>query len=239
MATYDVDQELEESTNNVMLIGFVLLLLLILAFPLYRWVEPVNRDEARESNLASLAESGEDVWGFNCGSCHGLNGEGGLGPALNSIQYLEAATDDQSAQLIAVGVPGSQMGAYSQDFGGPLTSEQIKAITTYIRSWEDGAPDNPSWRLGAEGNPALATDDLSGPELYAVACAACHGDDLSGTEDFPSLGRGSDASEETDERLERRIVEGQGVMPAFGDRLSDEQVASLVAYIREVQAGTA
>jgi len=148
MATYDVDQELEESTNNVMLIGFVLLLLLILAFPLYRWVEPVNRDEARESNLASLAESGEDVWGFNCGSCHGLNGEGGLGPALNSIQYLEAATDDQSAQLIAVGVPGSQMGAYSQDFGGPLTSEQIKAVVTYMRTWEPDAPDNPDWRAG-------------------------------------------------------------------------------------------
>jgi len=148
MATYDVDQELEESTNNVMLIGVVLLLLMFLAFPLYRWVEPVNRDDARESNLASLAESGEDVWGFNCASCHGLNGEGGLGPALNSKQYLEAATDDQTSQLTAVGVPGSQMGAYSQDFGGPLTSQQIKAVVTFMRTWEPDAPDNPDWRAG-------------------------------------------------------------------------------------------
>jgi ubiquinol-cytochrome c reductase cytochrome c subunit len=148
MATYKVDEELEESTNRVMLIGVGLIILLILAFPLYRLVEPVNRDEAREANLASLAESGQQVWSFNCSSCHGLNGEGGIGPALNSKQFLEAATDAQTEQLIAVGVPGSQMGAYSQDFGGPLTSEQIKAVVTYIRSWEPDAPDNPDWRAG-------------------------------------------------------------------------------------------
>jgi len=143
---YDVDEELEQSTNQVMLIGAVLMFLLLLAFPLYRLVEPVNRDDAREANLASLAESGESVWSFNCSSCHGLNGEGGLAPALNSQQYMEAATDDQTAQLVSVGVPGSQMGAYSQDFGGPLTSEQIKAVTTYIRTWEPNAPDLPDWR---------------------------------------------------------------------------------------------
>ena len=40
------------------------------------------------------------------------------------------------------------MSAYSQDFAGPLTSEQIKAITVYIRSWEQDAPDRPDWRDG-------------------------------------------------------------------------------------------
>ena len=99
--------------------------------------------------MASLADSGADIWGFNCASCHGLNGEGGIGPALNSQQFMEAATDEQTAQLISVGIPGSQMGAYSQDFGGPLTSEQIKAVTIYIRTWEENAPDNPDWRAGS------------------------------------------------------------------------------------------
>lgn len=47
---------------------------------------------------------------------------------------------------MSVGVPGSQMGAYAQDFGGPLTSEQIKAISIFVRSWEEKAPDNPEWR---------------------------------------------------------------------------------------------
>ena len=86
------------------------------------------------------------MWSFNCSSCHGLNGEGGTAPALNSKQFLQTATNEQSEQFIAVGVPGTQMAAYSQDFAGPLTSEQIKALVTFMRSWEDDAPDLPDWR---------------------------------------------------------------------------------------------
>lgn len=143
---YEVDEELEASTNRVMIWGAVLMLALALIFPVYRLVEPLNRDETREAQAASLAAVGEDLWGFNCASCHGLSGEGGVGPALNSVQFLEESSDEQTALLIAVGVPGSQMGSYSQDFGGPMTSEQIKALATYIRSWEDTAPDRPDWR---------------------------------------------------------------------------------------------
>ncbi len=145
---YDVDEELEASTNRVMMIGAGLMLAAALVFPLYRWVEPSNREEAREENLNSLAETGSTLWGFNCSSCHGLNGEGGVGPTLNSQQFLQSATDKQIELLVAVGVPGSQMSAYSQDFAGPLTSEQIKALRVFIRSWEDDAPDVPDWRDG-------------------------------------------------------------------------------------------
>ncbi len=145
---YEYDEELEQSTNRVMVIGAVLLVAMALVFPLYRWFEPTNRESARQEQLDSLAETGETLWGFNCASCHGLSGEGGVGPALNSKQFLQSATDQQTEVLISVGVPGSQMGAYSQDFAGPLTSEQIKALAVYIRSWEEGAPDNPNWRDG-------------------------------------------------------------------------------------------
>ncbi len=146
MARYEVDEELEESTNRVMVIGAVLILALALVFPLYRWIEPVNREQAREDQQSFLAEKGESLWSFNCASCHGLNGEGGIGPALNSEQFLQSSTDEQTSLLVAVGVPGSQMGAYSQDYGGPMTSEQIRAVATYIRSWEEDAPDREDWR---------------------------------------------------------------------------------------------
>lgn len=145
---YDFDEELERSTNRVMVYGALLLIAMAAVFPLYRWVEPTNRTEARELHLDSLAETGETLWGFNCASCHGLNGDGGIGPTLNSKQYLQAASDAQTEQIIAVGVPGSQMSAYSQDFSGPLTSEQIRALAVFIRSWEEDAPDVPNWRDG-------------------------------------------------------------------------------------------
>lgn len=149
---YEVDEQLEASTDRVMFYGAVLLLLMAAVFPLYRWVEPSNRAEARESHLESLAESGERLWESNCASCHGAAGEGigGIGPALNAQQFLQIATDGEIETFIAVGVPGTAMNGYSQDFAGPLTSEQIKAITVFIRSWEDGAPDRPDWRNPAE-----------------------------------------------------------------------------------------
>ena len=146
MAGFTTDERLEESTNKWMAWGVVLMALFVLAFPLYRWFEPANREEARESHVEALAEKGASIWSLNCASCHGLSGEGGIGPALNSQQFLAASSDDQARLLISVGVPGSQMAAYALDYGGPLTSEQIKSVVTFIRSWEEDAPDVPDWR---------------------------------------------------------------------------------------------
>lgn len=143
---YQQDEELESSTNRVMMWGGILMFLMVLVFPLYRFFEPAAREEARETQLESLVSQGEGIWSLNCASCHGVNGEGGIGPALNSEQFLQAATNEQAARLIAVGVPGTQMNAYSLDFGGPLTTEQIKAVTEFMRSWEPTAPDRPDWR---------------------------------------------------------------------------------------------
>ncbi|MGE0726926.1 MAG: cytochrome c [Acidimicrobiia bacterium] len=143
---YRTDEEMQAETNKYMMVGAVLLLALAFVFPLYRWIEPTTRADAREEQAASLAEEGEVVWQFNCSSCHGLNGEGVTGPALNSEQFLQSVVDEQARVFIAVGVPGTQMSAFSQDYGGPLTSEQIKAVVAYLRSWEADAPDREDWR---------------------------------------------------------------------------------------------
>ena len=143
---YQTDDDLEQSTNRWMAVGAGLLLTMALVFPFYRLYEPSSRDAARADQAASLAAEGESVWQFNCSACHGLAGEGVVGPALNSTQFLQSATDDQARSLISVGIPGSQMSAYSLDHGGPLTSEQIRSVVAYIRAWEPDAPDRPDWR---------------------------------------------------------------------------------------------
>lgn len=143
---HPTDRELDESTNRVMAWGVFLLLAMALAFPLYRVWEPAARADARELHVESLENLGGELYQLNCSSCHGVDGEGDTAPALNSQQFLQAAADDQTRNLVAVGVPGTQMSAYSQDFGGGLTSEQIKAISLFIRSWEEDAPDVPDWR---------------------------------------------------------------------------------------------
>ena len=82
----------------------------------------------------------------NCRNCHGENGEGVSAPTLNSQEFLQAASDEQTSLLISVGVPGTAMSAFGQDFAGPLTSEQVEAVTAFIRQWEDDAPEVPNWR---------------------------------------------------------------------------------------------
>lgn len=158
MTGFTQDPELEASTDRVMAWGVVLMAAMVVAFPLYRLVEPTNRKHAREGVERSLAEQGQETWALTCASCHGLNGQGGIAPALNSQQFLQVATRDQIQQFVSVGVPGTQMAAYSLDFGGPLTSEQIRAIATYVRSWEKDAPDRPDWR-----DPTTTTTTTSRP----------------------------------------------------------------------------
>jgi len=145
---YSTDDQLDRSTNNWMAVGVGLLLLMAAMFPLYRLYEPSARADSRESQAASLAAEGAAVWEFNCSSCHGDVGEGGSAPTLNAEQFLQTATNDQIRTLTAVGIPGTKMSAFSLDFGGPLTSEQIKSVAVYIRSWEPDAPDLPDWRQG-------------------------------------------------------------------------------------------
>ena len=147
------NEDLERSTNQWMAWGVGIMLAMALIFPVYRFFEPTNREADREAQAGFLAEQGADLFGSNCASCHGIEGAGGTAPALNSKQFLEAADDEQIAALMAVGVPGTDMSAYSLDFGGSLTLEQIDAITAYLRSLEDTAPDFPEWRdpLGLAG----------------------------------------------------------------------------------------
>jgi mono/diheme cytochrome c family protein len=148
---YATDPEIDDSTDRIMLLGAALFVVLVAAFPLYLLYEPGAREDARRVQLESLVEEGASVWEFSCGACHGEAGEGVSAPALNSKQFLESSTDEQARLLISVGVPGTTMGAYSQDHGGPLTSEQIRAVTAYVRSWEGDAPDVPDWRSPGGG----------------------------------------------------------------------------------------
>jgi len=146
MSYHSYDENLEESTNKWMIWGLVFMAIMILIFPLYLWLEPTTRADALATQNENLAAEGSELFTQNCTSCHGPNGEGGVGPALNSQQFLATTKDAQISSLISVGIPGSLMAAYSVDYGGPLTSEQIRAITAHLRLWEEDAPDNPDWR---------------------------------------------------------------------------------------------
>ncbi len=79
------------------------------------------------------------------------------------------------------------------------------------------------------------TANVYGGELFSITCAHCHGSDLGGGVG-PPLGAGSNAASLTDEQIAGVIRVGPGAMPSFDRTLSDEQITSLVTYVRSRQS---
>jgi mono/diheme cytochrome c family protein len=141
---------LERSLNRYLAVGLVFMLVLIGGFIAYRVREPTLRRDANAEQLASYKAIGSQLFDTNCAGCHGKNADGGSAPVLNSQEFLKNTTDAQITNLIAGGVPGTEMPPWSLAFSGTLTDEQIRQITTYLRSLEPSAPSVPSWRSGKQ-----------------------------------------------------------------------------------------
>lgn len=182
-----------------MVAGAVLMLIGVLLFPIYRIYEPTARANAAEQTQNNLALAGEGIWTSTCSSCHGANGQGVDAPALNSMQFLAIASNEQILAIVSAGIPGSDMAAYGQQFGGPLTQEQIVSVVACIRSWEPTAPDRPDWRdIPAEGDGGHDEDgDADGD-----------GHDEVTTESPPACGPNYDPADFEDDHDEEAPADG-------------------------------
>lgn len=83
---------------------------------------------------------------------------------------------------------------------------------------------------------SLAADE--GADLFKAKCAMCHGQDASGK---TAMGeklkirdlRSAEVQKQTDAELEGIISKGKEKMPAYGSKLSKEQIEKLVGFLRE------
>jgi mono/diheme cytochrome c family protein len=83
---------------------------------------------------------------------------------------------------------------------------------------------------GGEMKPAAGADTA---KVYNEKCAMCHGEDGKGvTKGTPDLTNAAWQKKETDAEFADMIKVGKKPMPAFGDKLSDEQIKALVQYVR-------
>jgi mono/diheme cytochrome c family protein len=139
---------LERSLNRYLTWGLVFMVALIAGFMAYRVREPTLRAQATAAQRTSYRDIGTQLFATNCSACHGKDAVGGSAPVLNAKEFLKSTTDDQIRGLVAGGVPGTEMPAWSLAFGGTLTDEQILQISTYLRSLEPNAPSVPNWRKG-------------------------------------------------------------------------------------------
>ncbi len=84
---------------------------------------------------------------------------------------------------------------------------------------------------GTGGGAGSSSDD-PGAQVYAARCAGCHGSDGGGGVG-PQLSDGKVVDAFPNAAGEVAVVtDGRGRMPAFGDRLSSEEIDQVVAYTR-------
>lgn len=90
--------------------------------------------------VAGDANRGKRLFESNCGGCHGSQGKGGEGPALNNKVLLSAATDTYLVETISRGRRGTAMASFLEPspVRQALTKADIESVVTYVRSFEGG-----------------------------------------------------------------------------------------------------
>jgi len=90
--------------------------------------------------------------------------------------------------------------------------------------------------LGA-GLTARALETTDTEALYRKKCALCHGDDgqpKTIAKEAPAFKDEKWKEQTSVEEMKKVILEGKGKMPKFEGKLSDEEVAALVEYVRSM-----
>jgi mono/diheme cytochrome c family protein len=181
-----------------------------------------------------------------CIGCHSVGGHGGkVGPALDEVTKRHG--NDWIVQHFrdpAAITPGTVMPKF--DF----TEPEIRALTSFLVSLTETNV------VGFMRVPAQASPEERGKAVYRkFGCAGCHGPNGEGgvpnpnakpDQKVPPLTGAKDA---TDVYLEAYITEGQPTiaqldekgpkpplyMPAWGDKISEGELADLVKYLQSLK----
>ena len=181
-------------------------------------------------NRYAIARGGA-VFRANCSQCHGSGAAGAKGfPNLLDDDWLWGGDIETIAYTVRHGIRNdtdpdahwSQMPAYGDIFSDEETSQVVEYV--YSLSHDD-------FDAGLAG---------AGETLYLDNCAACHGENAEGdrTQGAPNLADaiwlyGGDRETLTETVTNARF----GIMPAWGERLSEEDVRAVSAYVHALGGG--
>lgn len=197
---------------------------------------PGKPTAGREPVRPYEASSFSDLYATNCAGCHGDGGRLGAARPMNDPLYLAVISDDQLTRVIADGVPGSMMPAFGLESGGALTDRQVTALVTGMRrQW--GSPQIfQGVNLPAYEPPRAGSPDR-GRQVFASACARCHGADGAGGSAGSVVDRWL-LDLVTDQALRSNVIAGRidlgqpdyrTVDPAAA--LTDRQITDVVAWL--------
>ncbi|MDH5797241.1 MAG: cytochrome-c oxidase, cbb3-type subunit III [Paracoccaceae bacterium] len=174
--------------------------------------------------------AGGAVFLANCSQCHGAGGQGAKGyPNLNDDDWLWGGTVDEIAYTVNHGVRNDSDDAHFSQmpaFGELLEESEISAVVQHV--------------LSISGQDHDASKIALGAEVYADNCAACHAEDGTGdrSQGAPNLADRIWLFGGDPESIAATVTNSRfGVMPAWGERLTDSQVNSVAIYVHQLGGG--
>jgi mono/diheme cytochrome c family protein len=179
--------------------------------------------------------SAAEVYGRVCARCHGMDGEGGIGPALNSKEFLTANDNEEIRQWIIRGTFGTSMLSWGDL--GLLAPEQIMELVDFIRAWEASAPSTAGATSTAARASASLGDATHGEQLFAQFCSGCHGVGGSRSTAGIILNSTEFLDGHNDEIIASQIQNGGREMPSFHSILTGQDVNDLLSYMRNGFSG--
>jgi cytochrome c oxidase cbb3-type subunit III len=184
------------------------------------------------------------LYGQHCAGCHGADGRLGAARPLNDPIYLALVPPDRLRTIIVQGVPGTAMPAFAASAGGALTEAQIDAMVgDMLMRWSQPATVKdlalpPYDTIAAVANDASPGDPERGREVYAVACASCHGADGRGGSKGGAVVDAAYLALVSDQALRTAMIAGRtdlgmpdwrGDIP--GQALTPQQITDVVAWL--------
>jgi mono/diheme cytochrome c family protein len=187
---------------------------------------------------------------FGCVDCHGMQGRGGVDPAVPALKTVGGSlTVAQPTHIInhGLGESAKPKQPYMPVWGEVLSKTQVANLVAYIRAGLPPVSDTQPVSIPAGQGAAVA-----GSALYVrYGCINCHGPNglggvpnpLSPDTVIPPLsGQGFRHDFPTDTAIADVIRSGSVIgkapivsMPHWGGILSDQQIAELIAYLKTLK----
>ena len=137
-----------------------------------------------------------------------------------------------AAQLTAVLVL-AEIGEADEPVAEETTTDTTETTTSETTTTETTPPQTESESTETE-TAAAAGDAVAGKEVFLgeSGCSGCH--TLADAGSTGTIGPNLDAVKPSYDKVVSQVTNGGGVMPPFGDKLTDEQIQDVAAYVSSV-----